>query len=283
MRGAAIGLAAVLGMAATAQAQTQTPLERGTYLMKSIAACGNCHTPPGGPMAGQEFVGGFEIPEDAFIARAPNITPDPETGIGRWTDEQIITAIREGKRPDGSIIGPPMPIMFYRGLSDDDVKAMVAYIRQVKPVRNVVAKSEYRIPLPPSYGPPVGSVAAVSKADPVQYGAYLAGPVGHCLECHTTMEKGKHLLDTHLGAGGMAFNGPWGVSVAANITPHPETGLGRWTDAEITRAVKEGVSKDGTRLRPPMAFAYYANIAADDMAALIAYLRSMKPVENKLK
>src|SRR3954469_59985 len=148
-------------------AQAQTPLERGTYLMQSIVACGNCHTPKGpqGEVPGMELAGGFTITDAAFTAVAPNITPDPETGIGKWTDAQIITAIREGKRPDGSIIGPPMPIGFYRGMSDSDAKAIVAYLRQAKPVKNAVAKSKYNIPLPPSYGPPVANVADVPKTD----------------------------------------------------------------------------------------------------------------------
>ena len=89
-----------------------------------------------------------------FDANAPNITPDKETGIGNWTDAQIIASIREGKRPDGTIIGPPMPIGLYPGMSDDDANAIVAYLRQVKPIRNKIPPSVYRIPLPPAYGPP---------------------------------------------------------------------------------------------------------------------------------
>ena len=76
-----------------------------------------------------ELAGGFKFDEKPFTAYAPNITPDKESGIGNWTDAQLITSIREGKRPDGSIIGPPMPIGLYRGLSDNDAKAIVAYMR----------------------------------------------------------------------------------------------------------------------------------------------------------
>ena len=125
-------------------AQAQTPLERGTYLERSIVNCGNCHTPKGPPaiVADKELAGGFEIPLPFGIARVPNITPDKETGIGNWTDAQIIAGIRHGVRPDGSTIGPPMPIEFYKSMSDDDVKAIVAYVRAVKPVRNKVAKSD---------------------------------------------------------------------------------------------------------------------------------------------
>src|SRR5262249_3909148 len=99
----------------------ETPLERGTYLMQSIVACGNCHTPKdrdGQPIADRELVGGFVINAPIFHSVSPNITPDKETGIGNWTDDQIVDAIRNGKRPDGTIIGPPMPIAYYRNLSD---------------------------------------------------------------------------------------------------------------------------------------------------------------------
>src|SRR5262245_42349771 len=141
-------------------AAAQTPLERGKYLMQGIVACGNCHTQntPQGPMPGMELAGGTKFEEGFGISYAANITPDPETGIGKWTDEQIIAAIRDGKRPDGSIIGPPMPSVLYRDVSDEDVKAIVAYLRSVKPVVNKVPKAEYKVPLPPSYGPPVTSV-----------------------------------------------------------------------------------------------------------------------------
>ncbi len=126
----------------------ETPLERGKYLMSSIVACGNCHTPKGPSgraIADQELSGGTVFDAPVFHAVSANITPDKETGIGNWTDEQIINAIRNGKRPDGTTIGPPMPIAFYRGMSDSDVHAIVAYLRQVKPISNKVEKSTYKI------------------------------------------------------------------------------------------------------------------------------------------
>jgi cytochrome c553 len=256
----------------------QTPLERGTYLMSSIVACGNCHTQntPQGPRPGMELAGGTKFDEPFGVAYASNITPEPETGIGKWTDEQLILAIREGKRPDGSLIGPPMPIPLYRGLADDDVKAIVAYLRAAKPVSNKVAKSEYKIPLPPAYGPPVASVTAPAKSDKVSYGAYLAGPMGHCLECHSTPgPNGAPDFHNKTGGGGMEFNGPWGVSHAANITP---TNLAKWSDDDIKKAITSGVRPDGVRLKPPMAYGYYKNIAAEDLDAIVAYLRTLKPL-----
>src|SRR5271156_5851285 len=102
---AALWFAALLTVAPPLRAET--PFERGAYLMGSIVACGNCHTVqgPNAPAAGRELSGGTKFDEAPFTAYAPNITPDRETGIGGWTDAQIIAAIREGKRPDGTVIG----------------------------------------------------------------------------------------------------------------------------------------------------------------------------------
>ena len=258
-------------------AAAEEPLERGIYLMQGLAACGNCHTTlgPDGPVPGMELAGMadfFELPE--FKIHTPNITPDPETGIGKWTDEQIIDAIRMGQHPDGSILGPFMPFHLYRSLSDTDVKAIVAYLRQVPPVRHEVPRSVFNIPLPPGYGPPVDHVPDVEREDKVAYGAYLAGPVGHCIECHTPM--GDHGPDfaNRLGAGGFQFPGPWGVSVAPNITPN---GLSKRTDDEIKQIIRTGTRADGSKMLPPMPYAYYANIADEDLDAIVAYLRTLPP------
>ncbi len=263
--------------AAAGTALAETPLERGRYLMQGIVACGNCHTPmgPEGPLPGREFAGGTVFDEKPFTAVAPNITPDPETGIGRWTDAQIVTAIREGKRPDGSLIGPPMPIGLYRGISDADAAALVAYLRSVPAVKNATAKSVYRMPLPPNWGPPVGRVAEPPRGDRLAWGRYLAGPLGHCMECHSKPgPQGGPDLNKSLGAGGMSFNGPWGVSVAPNIT---SKALARYDDAALKRLITTGVRPDGTRLRPPMGTAFYARMNAADLDALVAYLRSLPP------
>ncbi len=262
--------------------KAETLLERGTYLVKGIVACGNCHTPKGpkGEIAGMELAGGFKIEMEPFTAYTSNITPDRETGVGNWTDQQLFKAIREGIRPDGSLIGPPMPFEFYHELSDRDVNAIIAYIRSVKPIKNEVPKSVYRIPLPTSYGPPVGKIADVDPSNQVQYGRYLAGSAGHCLACHTPMVDGKFDFENQLGRGGQPFEGPWGVSVSRNITPHKSDGLGDWSDAEIKKAITSGVSKDGTKLNPPMGYHYYKNISDDDLDAIVAYLRTLKPLAS---
>jgi mono/diheme cytochrome c family protein len=271
---------AMLAILATASlsARAETPLERGTYLMGGIVACGNCHTPKGpqGDLPGMELAGGVTFEEDVFTALSPNITPDRDTGIGKWTDAQIIAAIREGKRPDGTIIGPPMPIALYRGMADDDVNAIVVYLRSAKPIANKAAKSQYKIPLPPSYGPPVTSVPPVSRADKLAYGKYLAGSLGHCVECHSTPgANGAPDFVNQTGGGGMQFRGPWGISHAPNITP---AALSKYSDDDTKNAIAKGVRPDGSRLMPPMAYGYYSNIAPADLDAIVAYLRTLKPL-----
>ena len=282
----------VIAVAATAaaclaagSAIAQTEVERGKYLVESIMGCGNCHTPvgPNGPILDKALSGGPPIGEgNVFTAIPSNITPDPGTGIGKWTDAEIKTAIRQGRRPlnsqNGStLIGPPMPFGQYRGIADADIDAVVSYLRTVPAVRNAVAKSTYNIPLPPAWGPPIDKpITAPPSSDKVAYGAYLAGPLGHCVECHTPMGPDhRQQFATLRGAGGMQFNGPWGLSVAKNITSDPEQGLGKWTDTEIERAIRSGIDKDGHALKPPMGYGYYSKISADDMAALIAWLRSL--------
>ena len=282
---AAIGFLLIAGMAQTATAQSL--VERGRYLMNSIVACGNCHSPRGADgklVEGRELAGGVEIVEEGlFVARSSNLTPDPETGIGKWSDAEIARAIREGVRPDGRVLGPPMPFAFYRDIADADLAAIIAYLRQVPPVRNAVAPSEYKIPLPPAWGPPVtAAVTAPAPNDTPRYGAYLAGPLGHCIECHTPMNKDGSRDMSATGAGGQPFAGPWGVSVARNLTPHA-SGLGGWSDGEVIRAIRSGVSRDGGALKPPMAFDFYSRIDAGDMTAIVTYLRLLpaKPLGGR--
>jgi mono/diheme cytochrome c family protein len=254
-------------------------LERGEYLVRGPAGCGNCHTPqgPDGPDMANEL-GGFLVEKsDLFEAWAPNITPGGR--IAEWSDAELAKAIREGIRPDGTVIGPPMPIGLYRGLSDDDLMSMVMFLRTVAASDNVVPASTYNIPLPPAYGPPIDTVAAVPEGVTVEYGAYLAGPVAHCLECHTPMGPQGPMSDTHMGAGGFEFHGPWGVSVSANLTTHAD-GLAGYTDDEIRTMITQGVRPDGTRMNPPMGYGYYANTKPEDIDAIVLFLRQLPPLPD---
>ena len=227
---------------------------------------------PDGPVAGMELAG--QVIEDgpAFTAVAANITP--AGAIAGWSDAELARAIREGLRPDGSLIGPPMPFAMYRGLGDDDLMSIVLFLRSLEPLENDPGTSAYRIPLPPAYGPPVESVTAPEAGVTVAYGAYLAGPVAHCMECHTPMGPTGPMLDTDLGRGGFEFHGPWGVSVAPNLTNHPD-GLAGYSDAEIGQMITHGLRPDGAAMLPPMPYGYLAQMSEADLAAIILYLRSL--------
>tara|TARA_R110000751_G_scaffold307889_2_gene433720 strand:- start:46392 stop:47228 length:837 start_codon:yes stop_codon:yes gene_type:complete len=259
-------------------ALAETMLERGEYLVRGPMGCGNCHTPlgPDGPVAGQELTGRLVDKNEAFTAIAPNITPAGR--IAEWSDAQLAVAIREGKRPDGSTIGPPMPFAMYRGLSDNDLKAVVAFLRTLPAVESDVGQSQYNIELPPAYGPPLGSVTDIPRGITAQYGAYLAGPVAHCMECHTPMGPNGPMLEK-AGQGGFEFHGPWGVSIAPNITSH-EDGLAEFTDSELAMMITQGKRPDETMMLPPMPYGYLAQMTDDDMAAIIAYLRVLPPLPD---
>lgn len=257
----------------------QAMLARGKYLVEGVLACANCHgtmDASGKPLAGKGLAGGRLLDEPVFKAYASNISMDAATGVGAWTDAQLGRAIREGLRPDGSVIGPPMPAPYYRHISDTDLAAIVAYLKTQPAIKNTVAKSSYSMPLPPNYGPPLAVVQAPPRTDKVKYGEYLSD-LGHCMECHTPRMPTGMIERARLGAGGSVFNGPWGASVSRNLTPH-ETGLKNWSDAQIAKAVRQGVDRSGAHYKPPMAFEWYRNISDEDMGALIAYLRALPPV-----
>jgi mono/diheme cytochrome c family protein len=258
-------------------AQGGPDIERGRYLVTNVGACGLCHFQAGVqgvPIEQRPMAGGFPFPGRDYRAVIPNITPDDETGIGKWSVEQVARAIREGVRPDGSIIGRPMPVYLYRSISDEDVMAMAAYLKSTPPVRNPVEKSRYDTP-PPSWGPPVSGVKTPDRRDAVAYGAYLAN-IAHCMDCHTSRDANGNLLPDRTGAGGSNLKGPWGDSIARNLTPH-ESGLKNWTDAQIATSIRTGVNPQGIKYKPPMPFAFLKGMSDGDVSAVIAYLRSLPP------
>lgn len=271
----AVGTAAV----SIGTARAETPVERGAYLVGTIMTCNNCHTPmgPKGPRFDKALSGGLTFDLPPFNVTAPNITPDKETGIGNWTDVEIKQTLRSGIRPNGTKMAGVMPSGYYGAITEADMDAIVAYLHTVKPVHNKVPAPVYRVPVEVEIFPGAEKPIA-SDGSKEQRGRYLA-TIGHCMECHTPMEKGVHAYSTCLGAGGQDFPGPWGTSIARNITSSKEKGLGDWTDAEIKRAITQGISRNGTNLLPPMGYPYYARMTDADLDALVAWLRTVPPKE----
>ncbi len=264
-----------------ARAEEGPSVARGEYLVRGPMGCGNCHTPlgPQGPVAGQELAGRLVEDNPMFTAYAPNITPGGP--VADWTDAELGRAIREGLRPDGSLIGPPMPFTFYRGISDTDLQSIVMFLRSLPPVENVVPASVYRIPLPPAYGPAVEHVAAPAPGITVEWGRYVAG-LAHCMECHTPMGPQGPMIATDLGRGGFEFHGPWGTSVAPNLTNGPD-GLASYSDDQIKAMIVRGVRPDGTQMLPPMPYGYLAQMTPQDLDAVVLYLRSLPALPDAPK
>jgi len=273
-------VAGTILVAATVGAFAETPAERGGYLINTIMTCHNCHTPigPRGPDFSKALSGGLTFDEKPFKVTAPNITPDPETGIGKWTDAQIKTLLRTGVRPNGVPVAPIMPSSFYGIVTESDMNAMVAYLRTVKPIKNKVPDPDYKIKIPFHYFPGADKpMPASAFSDPVKRGFYLV-TIGHCLECHTPFGLRGQDFAHSLGKGGREFPGPWGKSVSRNITSDKVAGIGAWTDAEIKRAITKGLRKDGSKLKPPMGFGYYARVKDSDLNDIVRYLRTLPPL-----
>ncbi|MBI2714670.1 MAG: c-type cytochrome [Rhizobiales bacterium] len=275
-------LALVFGATLIGTASAQSDLvKRGDYLVNGLLTCGNCHTPKGptGDIMEKAFSGGLSWDEPPFKVTAPNITPDKETGIGSWTDTQIKTALRKGVRPNGTPLAMIMPSDFYEIMTERDLNAVVAYLRTLKPIKNKVPDPIYK--MQQMHHPFAGGEKPYTEAmmsDRLKKGFYLA-TIAHCMECHTPMGPRGREFATKLGAGGFEFPGPWGKSVSRNITSSKTKGIGGWSDAEIKRAITAGVSKDGSKLKPPMAFHSYAKMTGDDLDAVVAYLRTVPAKE----
>ncbi len=264
--------------AATCFANAQSDLvKRGDYLVNGILTCGNCHTPkgPNGDIMEKAFSGGLSWDEPPFKVTAPNITQDKETGIGKYSDADIKKVLRKGIKPNGVPVAMVMPSGFYEIMTDRDLNAVVAYLRTIKPIKNKVPDPVYK--MPQGHPIPPGGKKRYTEAmfsDRQKHGFYLV-TIAHCMECHTPLGPRGREFATKLGTGGFEFPGPWGVSVSGNITQSKTKGISSWTDAEIKQAITTGVSKDGSHLKPPMAFHYYAKMTDDDLNDIIAYLRTV--------
>ena len=279
-----VGIVGLAGMlAATVTAGAQSPVERGSYLVNGVLTCGNCHTPrgPGGVLAMDKQLSGGpqEWDTPTFKVKGSNITPDRETGIGSWSEADIKRALVTGVRPDGRQLAPIMPYGFYKVFTAADLDAVVAYLRSVSAVSNKVQAPVYKAALHVEIPPGADrQMAAADLSDPVKRGFYQV-TIAHCMECHTPRVNGKSDFANALGKGGEEFKGPWGVAVSRNITSHREKGIGAWSDAEIKRAITQGVRKDGSPLKPPMGYPIYARMSDADLSDVVAYLRTVPPKE----
>jgi mono/diheme cytochrome c family protein len=163
-------------------------------------------------------------------------------------------------------------------LTASDLDGIAAYLKSVTAVSNKVAAPVYNGAMTRTDVPGAGQqMSEADFGDKVKHGFYLA-TIAHCMECHTP-ETGGHNDFSLLGKGGREFKGPWGVSISRNLTASKTAGLGSWSDAEIKRAITQGLHKDGSKLKPPMGFGYYAKMTDADLDDVVAWLRTLPPKE----
>jgi mono/diheme cytochrome c family protein len=269
--------------ALTARQFERTPerLARGHYLVQSLLGCESCHTPRdwtqhGAPMlAGKELVGQqLTFADFPGTLVAPNLTPDPETGSGGWTDDQIARAIREGVKHDDTILFPAMPYSEYKTLSDEDLASVVVYLRSVPPVRNPLPRTHINFPvnyLVRSAAEPVlEPVPGPDPSSPVARGKYLVR-----LGC------GCHNVNESLGyAGGERLTGPWGDAVSVNLTPDA-SGISYFSEATFITALRTGYV-GARKLNSVMPFGEFKNLTDDDLKAVFSYLRTLPPVKHRV-
>lgn len=271
--------------------KTPEAIERGRYLAENVCGCITCHSKVVEGKPGPELVEGFKGagrdyepdmgPKNKGL-RSKNLTPDKESGLGAWTDGEIVRAFREGISRDGRVIIPLMPYdKFAKTLSDDDALAIVAYLRSLPPVANpmpmewkgsIVAKTVFR-----AFPAPVEHPVPNPPTDPLARGNWLL----HAAQCHACHDITDAMLNPLPGkelGGGFCFPGKM-KACAANISSDKATGIGAYTDEEILRAITEGKSKTG-RLLQVMPWTNFRGLSEEDKRAMLTALRATPPVVN---
>jgi len=279
--------ALLLSAGSAAAAPAPDLVARGKYVFGAAGGCG-CHTVPKGPLnaGGRKYEGPFGT------VYSTNITPDRQTGIGTWTDEQIIGAIRLGRRPNGERLIPVHPYTVFNGMAEEDLRALVAYLRTVPPVSRPNQPKHITVPLFESVFLPAWLAAFAPKETPppsaptsgVPRGEYLTRVVGHCGECHTPRGMTQATDNSRFQAGNA--QGPENSKVP-NITPDKDTGL-TWSEEEIAEYLGTGNTPDGDVAGGLMAeviqgtSAGYKDLTRADRLAIARYLKTIPAIKNKI-
>jgi mono/diheme cytochrome c family protein len=281
---AAVGAAAMLFLGGTVCADDEATLAKGEYLLHA-GGCISCHT--GDEEGAHPLAGGHALESPFGVFYSPNITPDQETGIGAWTDEDFLTAFWEGKNPDGDHYFPAFPYPAYTGMSRADVLALKAYLFSVEPVRKENKEHDLWAIMSSRFSAGVWKTryfdAERFAPDPQQNdewnrGAYLVRHLGHCGECHTprstlgALEKDKEL------AGNPELTED---ESAPNITPHKTNGIGRWSVSDIDYFLEIGMLPDGDFTGSSMGPVIEDNtshLTREDRRAIAVYLKSVSPL-----
>jgi mono/diheme cytochrome c family protein len=284
--------------------RTPERLARGAYLVNQVMLCPACHTTRATgnvlvePERTDAFLGGGNIYVDKGLGTLwiPNLTPDAETGLGAWKDDEVLRAIRDGVSRDGHFLVPLMPYSSFQHLADEDARAVVAYLRSIPPYKqpkprqdnklSFVQKMLFRVVGAQMHAPAV-DVAPPSRSDKLAFGRYLVR-IGACSECHSLADNGPRPETDpfYLAGSDQAFEDPaLGQTYPRNLTPDPETGLGNYDAAAIKQALREGRRLDGKRMAPPMSvlIAHISGMTDEDLDAIVGYLKTIPAARHKVR
>lgn len=305
-------LAACVLLARCQRAEAPVPkrepdVARGAYLVNSVGRCFWCHSPqndadPSSPKP--ELLGSGDVLDEQTPVVAPNLTPDPQTGLGSWTDGEIARAIRAGIGRNGQRLRADHPAPYYSILSDEDVLAIVAYLRSLKPLVHKLPRSapqavQRNVSVAPFTEPAIAS----SLDSPWRRGAYLVH-IGECVGCHTpgdrdgapnrqlTFAGGRRFVETRKGYGYEIAPDPGDqpdphiepgerIVASANLTPDP-SGIPYYTPELFLQTIRTGKVGGVRRLSSAMPWIYFRNLTDDDLRAVFAYLQSVKPVRHSV-
>jgi mono/diheme cytochrome c family protein len=280
---------------------TPERIARGQYLVENVADCFGCHSdhhwdrfaiPIKDGTKGQ---GGY--PFDAKLGvpglvQAQNITQDRTTGLGDWTDGEILRALREGVNRKGEALFPMMPYESFHAMSDEDARSVVAFLRTVPAVNHPIAprRLDFPVNLMIKFAPkPLkGPVSAPDPKDTVAYGRYLVTLAG-CDVCHTPHDDKGQPIRTEAFTGGWVMVGPWGKVVSANLTPDPDNYMGQASRDEFIGRFKsfETLGGDNAPVAPPgrntvMPWPALSGMTKEDLGAIYDYLKTLQPVKKKI-
>ena len=278
---------------------TAKALARGSYLFHHVAGCVDCHSMRdfskySGPVKpGTEGGGGFVFDQKFGLPGtlySRNITPDSATGIGTWTDAEILRALTHGISKNGDTLFPLMPYPNYNRMAKEDLMSIIAYVRTIKPISNKVPPRQLMVPMAAVYPaqflqPSVDGNKIPDSSDKVKYGEYLV-TMADCGTCHSPLTP--HGPDmTRMFAGGYRFDLGSNIVVSANITPDSATGIGMWSEAMfldkfIRYRDPKSLDVDSAH-NTIMPLSILSGMTDSDLKAIYAYLRTVKPQSNKVE
>ena len=270
-------------LAASAPSGAAT-VARGEYIVRTVAVCGSCHAAdehnPDGPLSGGREFHDWRI----GVARASNLTPDVQTGLGTWSDAEIVRALRNGERKDGRLLAPVMPYGWFHDMSDDDALAVARYLKSAPPVSNPVRQNfnvAFKIGKLLFLRPKSGVTAsAPPRAATAEYGSYLSQHAGLCADCHTQRVGLRSEPDRSRLFGGMAHPPAGFPAKPSNLTPDLQTGTGGWSESDFIQTLRTGTEPSGHQMHPFMPWHQIRRMTDEDLRAIYLHFRTLKPIRN---